>query len=157
LRADGALETAAALGTPVCLMHMLGEPRTMQSDPQYLDVVVEVEEFLALRLRAARQAGIPSERLVIDPGFGFGKTLEQNIALLRSLKTLAPLGVPVLAGLSRKSMIGKALGLPIDQRLHASVALAIIAVQNGARILRVHDVAATVQAVRMWEAVQTGQ
>jgi dihydropteroate synthase len=156
LRGDGALAAAAELQVPVCLMHMLGEPRTMQNDPQYRDVVVEVEEFLNLRLRAARQAGIPSQRLVIDPGFGFGKTLEQNLTLLRSLKSIAALGVPVLAGLSRKSLIGKALGLPIEERLYASVALAIIAAQHGARILRVHDVAPTVQAIRMWEAVQTG-
>ncbi len=153
LRADGALAAAAALEVPVCLMHMQGEPRTMQSDPHYADVVSEVRDFLAARLAAAHQAGIPGERLLVDPGFGFGKTLDQNLALLRGLETFCGLGVPVLAGLSRKSMIGKALKLPVEQRLHASVALAIVAVQNGARILRVHDVAPTVQAIRMWEAV----
>jgi dihydropteroate synthase len=153
LRTEGALETAAALQVPVCLMHMQGEPRTMQDDPHYDDVVTEVHDFLAARVRAAEQAGIARTRLVVDPGFGFGKTLAHNLALLRGLRRLAGLGLPVLAGLSRKSMIGKALGLPVEQRLHASVALALVAVQNGARLLRVHDVRPTVEAVRMWETV----
>jgi dihydropteroate synthase len=153
LRAPGALDAAASLGVPVCLMHMQGEPRTMQSDPHYGNVVAEVKQFLAQRVSAAAAAGIGRERLVVDPGFGFGKTLEHNRALLRGLREIVALGVPVLAGLSRKSMIGKALGLPLEQRLHASVALALLAVQNGARIVRVHDVAPTVQAIRMWEAV----
>jgi dihydropteroate synthase len=132
---------------------MQGEPRTMQAEPQYRDVVSEVCDFLARRADAAQRAGIARTHIVVDPGFGFGKTLEHNLELLRRLDALARVGLPVLAGLSRKSMIGKALGLPVEQRLHASVALALIAVQNGARILRVHDVAATVQAIRMWEAV----
>jgi dihydropteroate synthase len=153
LQADGALTAAAALQVPVCLMHMQGEPRTMQSDPHYVHVVAEVREFLARRMAAAIQAGVAHERIVIDPGFGFSKTLEHNVALLRELRSLGDLGAPVLAGLSRKSMIGKAIGLPLAQRLHASVALALMAVQNGARIVRVHDVAPTVQAIRMWEAV----
>jgi dihydropteroate synthase len=153
LRADGALAAAAALAVPVCLMHMQGEPRVMQNDPKYEDVVAEVRGFLDLRIGAAQHAGIEKERIVVDPGFGFGKTLEHNLRLLRGLDSFNALGVPVLAGLSRKSMIGKALGLPVEQRLHASVALALIAVQNGARIVRVHDVAETVQAIRMWETV----
>ncbi len=151
LRAQDALDVAAQLQVPVCLMHMQGEPRTMQADPQYTDVVADVRDFLVTRVEAARKAGIGADRIVIDPGFGFGKTLAQNLALLRELRSLTTLGVPVLAGLSRKSMIGKVLGLAVEDRLHASVALAILAVQNGARILRVHDVAATAQAIRMWE------
>lgn len=153
LRAEGALATAAALNVPVCLMHMQGEPRTMQDEPRYRDVVADVRDFLRARMQAARAAGIPASRLVIDPGFGFGKTLEHNLELLRGLKKLQGLGAPILAGLSRKSMIGKALGLPLEQRLIASVALAVMAVQNGARIVRVHDVGPTVEALRMWSVV----
>jgi len=153
LRDEGALATAAALNVPVCLMHMQGEPRTMQEDPRYADVVAEVAGFLRDRLRAAREAGIPARSLVIDPGFGFGKTLAHNLELLRSIGKLRDLGAPVLAGLSRKSMIGKALGLPVERRLHPSVALAVMAVQNGASIVRVHDVGPTVEALRMWQAV----
>ena len=153
LREAGALEAATQLGVPMCLMHMLGEPRTMQDDPRYASVVDEVREFLKKRLDACKGAGIPAHRLVIDPGFGFGKTLEHNIELLRGLKKLQGLGAPILVGLSRKSMIGKALGLPAEQRLHASVALAVMAVQQGARIVRVHDVGPTVEALRMWAAV----
>ena len=153
LREAGALEVAMQLGVPVCLMHMSGEPRTMQDAPRYADVVGEVRDFLEERLGACMNAGIPAQRLVIDPGFGFGKTLEHNIELLRGLKKLQSLGAPVLIGLSRKSMIGKALGLPVEQRLHASVALAVMAVQQGACIVRVHDVGPTVEALRMWAAV----
>jgi dihydropteroate synthase len=153
LREPGAAQMAVALKRPVCLMHMRGEPRTMQHNPEYRDVVSEVRDFLRGRIAAATAAGIARELLVIDPGFGFGKTTEHNLELLRRLKEFAELG-PILVGLSRKSMIGKLLGLPLDQRLHASVALALVAAQNGAAILRVHDVAATVQAVRAWEAVE---
>lgn len=153
LRASGALDTAAAMQVPVCLMHMQGEPRRMQDDPRYADVVDEVRDFLKQRMDACMNAGIPRGRLVIDPGFGFGKTLEHNLELLRHLRAFSALDVPVLAGLSRKSLIGKALGLPVERRLHASVALAVMAVQNGARIVRAHDVAPTVEAIRMWEAV----
>ncbi len=153
LRAPGALETAAALDAGVCLMHMQGEPRTMQAAPHYDDVVTEVADFLGARADAATAAGIAPERLLIDPGFGFGKSLEHNLALLRGLDRFVALGVPVLAGLSRKSMIEKVLGLPVDRRVYASVALALIAVQNGARVVRVHDVEATRDAIRMWEAV----
>jgi len=155
LREPGALAAAAGLGVPVCLMHMQGEPRTMQANPVYGDVLAEVREFLAGRVAACEAAGIPRARLIVDPGFGFGKTVAHNLALLRGLPELAGLGCPVLAGLSRKSLIGAVLGLPVDERLHASVALALIAVQNGASIVRVHDVRATRDAVRMWEAVQS--
>jgi dihydropteroate synthase len=153
LRRPGTLEAAAELKVPVCLMHMQGEPRTMQDNPVYGDVVTEVRDFLAARMAAAEAAGIPRERIVVDPGFGFGKTVEHNLELLRGLRRFADLGVPVLAGLSRKSLIGKLLGLPVERRVNASVALALIAVQNGARIVRVHDVAPTVEAIRMLEAV----
>ncbi len=155
LRADGALAAAAELGVPVCLMHMQGEPRGMQADPCYDDVVAEVRTFLAERLAACRAAGIEPARLVIDPGFGFGKTLAHNLQLLRGLAGLGALGAPILAGLSRKSMIGLALGLPVEQRLFASLALAVIAVANGARIVRTHDVRATREAIRMYETVYT--
>ncbi|MBI3575230.1 MAG: dihydropteroate synthase, partial [Gammaproteobacteria bacterium] len=123
LRADGALKVAAGLAVPVCLMHMQGEPRTMQENPRYADVTGEVLDFLRQRMQACVSAGIPRARIVIDPGFGFGKTLGHNLVLLRGLRAFAALGAPVLAGLSRKSMIGKALGLPVERRLHASVAL----------------------------------
>jgi dihydropteroate synthase len=156
LREPGALEIAASLKVPVCLMHMQGEPRTMQQNPVYGDVVAEVADFLAVRVAACVDAGLTREQLLIDPGFGFGKTVEHNLALLRRLGELRRLGLPILAGLSRKSLIGAVLGLPVDERLHASVALALIAVQNGASILRVHDVRATRDAVRMWEAVSSG-
>lgn len=153
LRDAGALQAAASLRVPVCLMHMQGEPRSMQDNPRYDDVAADVADFLRARLQAAHAAGIPPEQLVIDPGFGFGKSLAHNIELLRGLRKLKSLGAPILVGLSRKSMIGKALGLPVERRLHASVALALMAVQNGAGIVRVHDVAPTVEALRMWAAV----
>ena len=157
LRDEGALEAAASLHVPVCLMHMQGEPRSMQENPRYRDVVSDIGDFLRARLQAAQAAGIPAQRLVIDPGFGFGKTLEHNLELLRGLKKLQSLGAPILAGLSRKSLIGKALGLPVEGRLYASVALALMAVQNGARLVRVHDVAPTVEALRMWQVVYPGE
>jgi dihydropteroate synthase len=153
LREEGALETAAALQVPVCLMHMQGEPRRMQKNPHYADVVTDVRAFLQERIEIAIAAGIPKDRLIIDPGFGFGKSLIHNLDLLRNLRKFTDLDVPLLAGLSRKSMIGMALELPLERRLHASVVLAVIAVQNGAKIVRVHDVAATREALRMFEAV----
>jgi len=154
LRRDGALEAAAALGVPVVLMHMLGEPRSMQDAPHYDDVVAEVHRFLAERIFAAEMAGIDRKRIVVDPGFGFGKTLGHNLALLANLERFAELGVPLLAGLSRKRSIGELTGHedPHD-RVHGSVAAALVAAQRGARLLRVHDVAATVDAVKVWEAV----
>jgi dihydropteroate synthase len=153
LREPGALEAAASLKVPVCLMHMQGEPRSMQAHPHYEDVVRDVYAFLAARVEAAVAAGIRHDQILIDPGFGFGKTAEHNLTLLRRLAEFRSLSAPILAGLSRKSMIGALLGLPVDQRVNASVALALIAVQNGARIVRVHDVGATRDAIRMWEAV----
>ena len=153
LRAPGALEAAAESGCAVCLMHMQGEPRTMQRAPHYEDVVSEVRAFLSERVTACRAAGIPDERIVLDPGFGFGKTLEHNLTLLRQLRKLCVADLPLLAGLSRKSMIGALTGKPAGERLHGSVAAALIAAQNGADILRVHDVAATVDALRVLHAV----
>lgn len=154
LRRPGAVAAAAALGVPVCLMHMQGEPGTMQEDPVYADVVTEVASFLAGRIAACEAAGISRAHLLVDPGFGFGKTLAHNLALLRSLRRLTALRVPVLAGLSRKSMIGALLGgAPMGERLHGSVAAAILAVQRGAAIVRVHDVGPTVQALRIVAAV----
>ncbi len=153
LRADGALEAAAELGVPVCLMHMQGEPRTMQDAPYYDDVVADVHRFLADRLLACEFAGIPRQRLLVDPGFGFGKTLEHNLELLRQLARFRDLGVPVLAGLSRKSMIGALTGRAVDERVAGSVAAALIAVQRGASIVRVHDVAPTRDALAVWTAV----
>ena len=153
LRAPQALSAAAQLGVPVCLMHMQGEPRTMQDDPHYEDVVAEVKSFLHARREACIAEGIPEQRIVLDPGFGFGKTAEHNLTLLRQLDQLKVLGSPLLVGLSRKSVIGKVLDLPIDQRVHASVALAVIAARSGANMVRTHDVRATREAIRMAEAV----
>ena len=154
LRREGALDAAAALGVPVVLMHMQGEPRSMQDAPQYEDVVADVHRFLAERIFACEMAGIERRRIAIDPGFGFGKTREHNLALLAQLRRFTELGVPVLAGLSRKKTIGELTGRsePRD-RIHGSVAAALLAAQNGARLLRVHDVAATVDALRVWNAV----
>ncbi|MEJ7747042.1 MAG: dihydropteroate synthase [Luteimonas sp.] len=154
LRREGALATAAELGVPVVLMHMQGEPRTMQAAPDYDDVVGEVHRFLAERMFAAEMAGIAKKNMVIDPGFGFGKTREHNLALLAQLERIAELGVPVLAGLSRKKTIGDVTGRkdPHD-RVHGSIAAALIAAQRGAKLLRVHDVAATVDALNVWEAI----
>ena len=154
LRRDGALEAAAALGVPVVLMHMLGEPRSMQDAPVYDDVVAEVHRFLAERIFAAEMAGIDKKRIVVDPGFGFGKTLEHNLVLLAQLERFAELGVPVMAGLSRKQGIGALTGRGEPrERVHGSVAAALVAAQRGARLLRVHDVAATVDAMKVWNAV----
>ncbi len=154
LREPGALECVAGAGLAVALMHMQGEPRTMQRAPRYDDVVAEVAAFLSERARACEAAGIARERIVIDPGFGFGKTLEHNLTLLRSLAVLAGTGYPVLAGLSRKSMIEGLIGRPPGQRVPASVALAMAAAARGAAMLRVHDVAATVDALRVTAIVE---
>jgi dihydropteroate synthase len=156
LRTPGALAVAQASGCAVCLMHMQGEPATMQQAPHYQDVAAEVREFLAARLAAARAAGIAQDRLLIDPGFGFGKTMAHNLALLRQLDRLCSLGVPVLVGLSRKSMIGTLTGRAAGERVHGSVALAVLAVTRGARIVRAHDVAATVDALKVTAAVMGG-
>ena len=143
LRSPGALEAVAASDAGVCLMHMQGEPRTMQREPRYADVVAEVRAFLAERVAAAEALGIARERIVIDPGFGFGKTAEHNFELLRNLHRFAEMGLPVMAGWSRKSTLGAITGRGVGERLAASIAAALLAVQHGATIVRVHDVAAT--------------
>lgn len=154
LGAPGALEAVAASDAAVCLMHMRGEPKTMQADPVYADVVAEVRDFLAARVAACEAAGIARERIAIDPGIGFGKTLAHNLALTRHLEVLARIGVPVLAGWSRKSSLGRITGRPVEERLAASLAAALLAVQRGARIVRVHDVAATRDALAVLAAIQ---
>ncbi len=153
LRREGALDAAASLGVPVVLMHMLGEPGSMQDAPHYDDVVGDVHRFLAERLFACEMAGITKRNLVVDPGFGFGKTLGHNLLLLRHLARLGDLGVPVLAGLSRKRSLGDITGRGVDERVFASVAAAVLAAEYGARLVRVHDVAATVDAMKVWAAV----
>ncbi len=153
LERPGALEAAAATGLPVCLMHMQGQPGTMQQAPEYSDVVAEVRGYLQHRMQACEEVGISRSRLILDPGFGFGKTDEHNLALLRELERVAPEGTPLLAGLSRKSMIGRLLGREVSERLPGSLALAMLAAQRGARILRVHDVAATVDVLRLQQLV----
>jgi dihydropteroate synthase len=150
LQAPGALAVAARSDAAVCLMHMQGEPRTMQDAPSYRDVVTEVRGFLARRARACIDAGIAADRIVLDPGFGFGKSVAHNLDLLRRLHEIAALGFPVLAGVSRKSMIGAMTGSGVGDRLAGSVAAALVAVHHGARILRVHDVRETVDAVAVW-------
>lgn len=154
-RADGAIDAVSDGAAALCVMHMLGEPRTMQRDPYYRDVLAEVRAFLAERVAVLRDAGVAAERICVDPGFGFGKTPAHNLALLRGIETLAALGYPVLAGLSRKSLIGQITGRPVAQRMVGSVAAALLAVQNGARIVRVHDVAETRDALKVWEAVRS--
>lgn len=155
LRAPGALDTCAELDVPVCLMHMQGEPRSMQSNPSYHNVVAEVSEFLLQRKQAAMAAGIGEERILLDPGFGFGKSLSHNLQLLKQLDQLQSLGSPLLVGLSRKSMFAAILdGAPVDQRLYASVAAAVLCWDRGARLFRVHDVKATVDALRVCSAMQ---
>ena len=154
LQAPGALDAVRDSQCAVCLMHMQGEPATMQREPHYDDVVAEVKAFLRQRLAAAEAAGIARERIVIDPGFGFGKTAAHNLTLLRRLDEFGELGVPLLAGLSRKSTIGKITGRPAGERLAGSVAMALIAAQRGATILRVHDVKETRDVVAVWEAVR---
>lgn len=157
LRRDGALDAAVATGLPVCLMHMRGEPTDMQNDPHYTDLVGEVSAFLRERMDQCVAAGIPVERIILDPGFGFAKTLEHNLSLFKHMEALHVLGRPLLVGVSRKSMIGKVLDKPVDQRLHGALALAAMAMINGAKILRVHDVPETVDVVRMIAAVQSAK
>ncbi|KIH85387.1 dihydropteroate synthase [Pseudomonas batumici] len=157
LQRDGALEAAAATGLPVCLMHMLGEPGNMQDDPHYEDVTREVVDFLAERMARCAAAGIAAERIVLDPGFGFAKNLAHNLSLFKHMEALHTLGRPLLVGVSRKSMIGQALGRPVGERLYGGLALAALAMSKGARILRVHDVAETVDVVRMIAAVDAAQ
>ena len=153
LRAEGAMDVVAASKAAVVLMHMQGEPRSMQQAPAYDDVVGEVHRFLAERVFACEMAGIDKRRIAIDPGFGFGKSLAHNLALLAQLRRFTEIGVPVLAGLSRKSSLGEITGRAVGERLAASVAAHLVAVQNGALLVRVHDVAATVDALKVWAAV----
>ena len=153
LRMPGAIEAVAGSDCAVCLMHMQGQPLSMQQQPDYTDVVGEVRDFLEARVSAALAAGIARERLVLDPGFGFGKTLEHNLQLLRSLDRLAVDGLPLLAGMSRKSMLAAITGRPVGERLAASIAAALLAVERGAAIVRVHDVRETCDALRVWQAV----
>jgi dihydropteroate synthase len=153
LRAEGALEAVVSLGVPVCLMHMQGQPRSMQQQPHYADVVEEVEEFLLSRAAALIERGFRQRDIVLDPGFGFGKTLQHNIQLFQAIPRLAALGYPLLVGVSRKSMLGAITGQPVEARLHASVAAALLAAQAGASILRVHDVQATLDALQVLQAL----
>jgi dihydropteroate synthase len=153
-RAEGAIEAVAAAPVDVCVMHIQGTPTSMQSDPRYDDVVAEVSAYLRDRARALEAAGVARERIVIDPGFGFGKTLEHNIALFRALPALASMGYAVLVGLSRKKSIGDITGRPANERTAGSVAAALLAVQNGANFARVHDVKETVDAIKIWLALR---
>jgi dihydropteroate synthase len=155
LQDSAAMRVIAASQAAVCLMHKQGKPQTMQEQPHYQNVVAEVSAFLRERIAATQAVGISRTRIVIDPGFGFGKTLAHNLALLRELKKLTELGVPILAGLSRKSMLGALTGQEVGQRLSASVAAALSAVERGANIVRVHDVRATVDALKIWNAVNS--
>ena len=157
LRREGALQAAAESGLPVCLMHMQGEPETMQKNPHYDDLLAEVQAFFAERMAACAAAGIASERLILDPGFGFAKNLQHNLSLFKHMQVLHGFARPLLVGVSRKSMIGQALGREVDQRLAGGLALAALAVAKGASILRVHDVAETVDVVRMIAAVEAAQ
>jgi dihydropteroate synthase len=152
LRSPGALEALAATKCAVCLMHMKGTPATMQQAPRYDDVLAEVKAFLKEAVRKTMFAGIGKDRIVVDPGFGFGKTAEHNLRLLRRLEEFRDLGVPMLAGLSRKSTIGKLTGRPVEERLAGSLAMALLALQGGARILRVHDVKETRDVISVWQA-----
>jgi len=153
LQREGALVAAAATGLPVCLMHMQGQPDSMQKNPHYSDVIADVSDFLRERVSACRAQGIPSERIILDPGFGFGKALAHNLALLKRLLELSELGYPLLVGMSRKSMVAELLDRPVDERLVGSLALAMLAAERGAAIIRVHDVAATVDVLKVVAAV----
>jgi dihydropteroate synthase len=155
LQRDGALAAAAETGLPVCLMHMRGEPGSMQDNPRYANVVSEVRQWLLDRVAVCRDAGIDDSRILLDPGFGFGKTVEHNLQLLQNLDRLAECGFPLLVGLSRKSLIGKLIGREVDQRMPASLALAVLAVEKGAQIIRTHDVAETADALAMVRATRT--
>lgn len=154
LREPGALEIAGQLNLPTCIMHMQGQPRTMQTNPHYDDVVQDIYQFLETRTQVCLEAGIAKENIIWDMGFGFGKTVQHNYKLLQQLALFCKSGYPILAGLSRKSMIGAVLDKPVTDRVVGSVAGALIAAQNGATILRVHDVAATADALKVWRATQ---
>jgi dihydropteroate synthase len=155
LQSEGALEVLANTNAAVCLMHKQGAPQNMQQQPHYQEIIPEVSEFLRERITAAEAAGILRERLIVDPGFGFGKTLAHNLALLKNMQAFTLLGVPVLAGVSRKSMLGAITGREVADRVTSSVAAALIAVQRGAAIVRVHDVRETVDALKVWHAIES--
>lgn len=157
LQAQGAVETCAELAVPVCLMHMQGEPRTMQQHPHYGDVVEDVADFLRQRYLACTHAGIDSKHIVLDPGFGFGKSLQHNLSLLNGLESICELELPVLVGISRKSMLGTILDKPANERLYGGIAAAVIAHTKGARLFRVHDVAPTRDALAICDALQHEQ
>jgi dihydropteroate synthase len=157
LRREGALAAAAVTGLPVCVMHMQGEPGSMQQNPQYQDLLGEIRDFFVARLAACAAAGIPAERVLLDPGFGFAKNLQHNLSLFKHLELLHEFGLPLLVGVSRKSMIGQVLGREVDQRLAGGLALAALALAKGAKILRVHDVRETVDLVRMLAAVEAAE
>ncbi len=157
LRREGALQAAAQSGLPVCLMHMQGEPENMQKNPHYDDLLAEVQAFFSARMAACAAAGIAVERIILDPGFGFAKNLQHNLSLFKHMQALHGFARPLLVGVSRKSMIGQVLGREVDQRLAGGLALAALAVAKGARILRVHDVAETVDLIRMIAAVEAAQ
>ena len=154
LKREGALAAAAASDLSICLMHSIGEPQVMQDNPQYQDVVADVLAFLQERVKVCERAGIARSRLILDPGFGFGKTLEQNLLLFRGLPQLVAEGLPVMVGVSRKSMIGAIVDKPVEQRIFGSTTLAVLAAQMGVAIVRVHDVAATVDSLKILAAVQ---
>lgn len=154
LREPGALEAALEANVPVCLMHMQGQPRTMQSNPQYNDVVGDIIDFFRQRIEITLDAGIAEDNIILDPGFGFGKTAVHNYTMLREFKRFTEMGFPLLAGLSRKSMIGAILDNPVEDRMPASIALAVLVAERGANIIRVHDVKETVDALKMLEAMQ---
>ncbi|MGB0988541.1 MAG: dihydropteroate synthase [Pseudoalteromonas spongiae] len=156
LQEPNALATTAELGVPVCLMHMQGQPRTMQSNPHYDDVINDIKQFFVERIAACEAAGISRDKIILDPGFGFGKTLAHNYHILKYIDEFRMMGCEVLAGLSRKSMIGNLLGRDVDQRLAGSVAGALIAAQKGAKIIRVHDVTETADALNVWRACEQG-
>lgn len=156
-RQPGAIEAVAGTNCGLCIMHMQGEPRTMQAAPEYTDLLGEIGAFLDRQARLLRQAGVAGRRIVLDPGFGFGKTADQNYQLLRGLPSLGAYGYPLLIGLSRKSMIGAATGRPVGERLAGSIAAALACVARGAAIVRVHDVAATADALKVWQAVEQGR
>lgn len=157
LQREGALQAARQTGLPVCIMHMRGEPRDMQQQTHYDDLLAEVKDFLLERSMICQQAGISKDKIIIDPGFGFAKTLAQNLSLFRQMEQLLALGYPMLVGVSRKSMIGGVLGKDVTERLYGSLALAALAITKGAHILRVHDVAETVDIVKMINAVESAE
>lgn len=153
LQREGALQAAADTGLPICLMHIQGEPKTMQQEPHYDDLFGEISDYFSQRIAACEAVGIAREKLILDPGFGFGKTLQHNLQLLKNMQRLQSFGLPLLVGMSRKSMIGNTLNKPVDERLYGGLAVAVMALERGASIVRTHDVAATVDALAMAHAV----